>query len=134
MFFVENNNLHPLPSHCTGVAYSPSRKRITMENDVLDHHHWFLGTIIFHTYDIVTYIAPTEVRKDCYNKDAQSWISDNNVLEYNIKFKQSVLLRQGEFKLHYINVVEYKQNQGYDCIKASLHGPDTAPRTAEMKR
>jgi hypothetical protein len=44
MFFVENNNLHSLPSHCTGVlvAYSPSGKRITTENDVLDHHHGFL--------------------------------------------------------------------------------------------
>jgi hypothetical protein len=62
MFFVENNNLHSLPSHCTGVlvAYSLSGKRITTEKDVLDHHHWFLGTIIFHSYDI-TSIAPTEI-------------------------------------------------------------------------
>jgi hypothetical protein len=39
MFFVENNNLHSLPSHCTGVlvAYSLSGKRITTEKDVLDH-------------------------------------------------------------------------------------------------
>jgi hypothetical protein len=134
MFFVENNNLHSLPSHCTGVlvAYSPSGKRITTEKDVMDHHHWFLGTIIFHTYDI-TYIAPTEVRKDFYNKDTQNWSSDNKV-EYNIKMERAVLLRRGEFKLRYINVVEYKQNQGYDFIEACLHGPDTVPRTVEMKR
>jgi hypothetical protein len=135
MFFVENNNLHSLPTHCTGVlvAYSLSGKRITTEKDVLDHHHWFLGTIIFHTYDI-TSIAPTEVCEDYYNKDTQSWVMENNV-EYNINIEQAVLLRRGEFKLRFVNVVQYKQsNQSHDYIEACLHGPDTVPRTAEMKR
>jgi hypothetical protein len=136
IFFVENNNLHSLPSHCTGVlvAYSPCGKRIMREKDVTDHHEWFLGTIVFHSYE-VTSIAPTEVSYEFYNDESQSWSIEDNI-SYNVNAEGAIIsFKHGEFQLRYLNAVRPQQNQGYGFIQASLPGPDdTLPRSIEMKK
>ena len=133
VFFVENNNVHSLPTHCTGVlvAFSPHVKRISNEYDIVEHHNWFLGTIIFHCYE-KTVIAPTEIKLDYFKELNDSKCHKN--IEYDIKVDCAVLFNTGEFKLRYLNAVQRLTLSGYPFIHASVHGPDSVPRTSSMKK
>ena len=133
VFFVENNNVHSLPTHCTGVlvAFSPHVKRISNEYDIVEHHNWFLGTIIFHCYE-KTVIAPTEIKLDYFKELNDSKCQKN--IEYDIKVDRAVLFNTGEFKLRYLNAVQHLTLSGYPFIHASVHGPDSVPRTSSMKK
>jgi hypothetical protein len=134
VFFVENNNVHSLPPHCTGVlvAYSTVNKKISSERDIIDHHQWFLGTIIFHNYE-KSCIAPMEIDMSYYEISNDS--SYDKDIDYNIRVEDAVLLENGNFQLRYLNAIKpSRTTQGYPYVQASLLGPDTVPRTSAMKK
>jgi len=133
-FFVENNNLHCLPSHCTGilVAYSPYANQITKEKDVVQKHQWFLGTIIYHSFE-VTSIAPTEIDHKDFEKLVDS--KGDNHINFDIKVDCAVTFSNGHFKLRFLNIIRQgKDSSPYPFICASLNGPDSVPRSASMKK
>jgi hypothetical protein len=110
IFFVENNNVHSLPTHCTGVlvAFSPHIKRISNNYDIFEHHNWFLGTVILHSYE-KTVIAPTEI-KEVYFKELH--LSNvYNYIKYDIKVDRAVILNTGTGKFNTAN----------DIVRISLH-------------
>ena len=45
-----------------------------------------------------------------------------------------MILNTGQFKLRYLNVVQQMTLSGHPFISASVHGPDSVPRTTSMKK
>jgi hypothetical protein len=77
-------------------------------------------------------IAPTEI-KEVYFKELHL-SNAHNYIKYDIKVDRAVMLNTGKFKLRYLNVVQRMTLSGYPFISASVHGPDSVPRTSSMKK
>lgn len=135
LFFVENTNLHNLPSRCTGVlvAYSPHHQKASKLE--ITQLRWFLGTVISHTYD-KTVIAPTNVNPESFGRD-MTIVDDEKSLSsthYQINTECPVVFNTFQFHIRYLNAVTHK-NDSDECyhISTSILGPDRVPISASIR-
>jgi len=130
IFFVETNNLHCMPSHCTGVLVAYSHHKGRLKDEDITKSQWFLGTMLFHSYK-KTVISPTEIPVKYYQQT--NHCTEYEQIRYDMKVGHNAIFEHGEVKVRYLNVVNVARAQ-YPFLHASLLGPDTTTITMDMRK